>query len=73
MSIKPHQIDPRAPIPEGSTVETVFEVRVQADLGNALREVLTRSFIRAVTQITGRQVLVIGHQEVRTPPEEASS
>lgn len=74
MSRKPRQMpDPQAPIPEGSTIETVFEVRVEGDLNGALREVLTRAFIRTVVQITGRQVLVVGRQEIHTPAEETAS
>lgn len=63
-------VDPRAPIPEGSKVETVFEVRVQADLPNALRSVLTGAFIRTVREVAGRQVLVLGYQDITTPPSE---
>ncbi len=64
--------DIQPPIPEGAHVETVFEVRVRADLPGALRAVLTTRFIRDVTEITGEQVLVIGHKEAvgerRDPP-----
>ena len=59
--------DPRAAIPDGSTIETVFKVVVHGDLTNGQRDVLTRSFIRTVTQVTGRQVLVVAHQEIIGP------
>lgn len=55
------------PIPAGAHVETVFEVRVQADLKGALRAVLTTRLLRAASEITGQQVLVVGRQEVVGP------
>jgi hypothetical protein len=72
MSRKPRQMpDPRAPVPEGAQATTVFEVRVVGELTSGQRDVLTRSFIRTVTQVTGRQLQVIGYLQVCTPTETA--
>jgi hypothetical protein len=74
VTVKPRQMpDPRPPVPPGATVTTVFEVRVVGDLNEPLRRVIARQLIRAVTQITGREVVVIGRQEVTTPQEETGS